>query len=120
MSSSFHHNPRLIQDESNYHDFVSKIRSAVKTVRKILETTRNPRLASPTHKHHYLHKYTLSELITNAALTSLLHVLVKLGLGAAPPPSSGGGGTTTMLAKPPPAAMKTIETLAKLVQNDKK
>mmetsp|Transcript_17663 Transcript_17663/g.26457 ORF Transcript_17663/g.26457 Transcript_17663/m.26457 type:complete len:962 (-) Transcript_17663:4036-6921(-) len=109
---SFHRrNPLLITDhEYSTSQFESKVSKALKVVQTLLDNTRNPSLASPNHTHTYHDKFTLSESMTNTALTALLNVLEKMGLGG----GEGGDKSTTT------AAASILQKLTKFVQDDKK
>lgn len=107
MNSSFSRQPSLIHDDSV---FTEKVKDAMKIVEIILDNTLNPSLASPNHVHTYDDKFTLSEFTTNVALTALLNVLDKMGLGGAPTTESSPETTREIVT----------QKLARLVQDEKK
>ena len=75
MTGNFDRSPSVTDD---YSDFALKVNDAIKTVETILDNTRNPCLASPSHTHVYDDKFTLVEFMTNTATTALLQVLDKM------------------------------------------
>eukprot|EP01094_Clydonella_sp_ATCC50884_P007981 TRINITY_DN1724_c0_g1_i1.p1 TRINITY_DN1724_c0_g1~~TRINITY_DN1724_c0_g1_i1.p1 ORF type:complete len:931 (+),score=378.48 TRINITY_DN1724_c0_g1_i1:35-2794(+) len=60
-------------------EFRGKVDEALKSVRKILDNTRHPELATAV-QHEYDDKYILAEFVVNSTLASLLNVLDALGL----------------------------------------
>eukprot|EP00550_Attheya_septentrionalis_P012178 CAMPEP_0198303258 /NCGR_PEP_ID=MMETSP1449-20131203/56793_1 /TAXON_ID=420275 /ORGANISM="Attheya septentrionalis, Strain CCMP2084" /LENGTH=1029 /DNA_ID=CAMNT_0044005745 /DNA_START=155 /DNA_END=3244 /DNA_ORIENTATION=- len=59
--------------------FRSKIDNALKTVKKILDTTRNPTQAA-SQDHTYDDKFGLAEFLTNVAVAAQTNVLERLGM----------------------------------------
>lgn len=58
-----------------------KIDSAMTSVRRLLDTTRHPQIASDV-PHSYTDKYLLTEFLSNATLASQLNALAYLGLNS--------------------------------------
>ena len=63
--------------------FEAKVARAVETLRKILDDTRRPVLASPSIDHEYADKYALAEFATATALAAQLQILQMIGLAPA-------------------------------------
>lgn len=114
-------NPSLLVNEGSNYQFESKISEALKVVQTIIENTRNPTLASPNHAHTYSDKFTLTESMTNTAVTALLNVFEKMGLGSDSTSqgegAGAGGGDESSSTK---AAANALHKLTKLVQDEKK
>jgi hypothetical protein len=117
------HCPTITADSPN-HEFATRIDKAMKVVKTMLDNTRNPSLASTNHEHTYGDKFTLSEFLTNTALSSLFNVLVTMGLGSSNSTSqatasqedTNTNANTTDTAKAADALRKMIS----LVENEKK
>mmetsp|Transcript_27972 Transcript_27972/g.34510 ORF Transcript_27972/g.34510 Transcript_27972/m.34510 type:complete len:939 (+) Transcript_27972:202-3018(+) len=77
--NSYNHSPTLL-NKSGGAFFVQKLGFAMKVVKTILDTTRNPAIATPDEPHTYDDKFTLVEYMTNCAASSTLNVLEKMGL----------------------------------------
>eukprot|EP00934_Nitzschia_sp_Nitz4_P000039 Nitzschia sp. Nitz4//scaffold22_size323478//192982//195967//NITZ4_000553-RA/size323478-augustus-gene-0.206-mRNA-1//1//CDS//3329543073//39//frame0 len=67
------------QGDYNQALFERKVSEALKTVQRILDVNRNPRLAGDVD-HFYEDKYSLANTITNTALIAQLQVLQQFGL----------------------------------------
>lgn len=68
----------------SHHDeqvFQHQVEEAMKTVERILEVHRNPRLAQDV-EHGYEDKYQLADILTNTAIIAQMNVLERLGLTA--------------------------------------
>lgn len=63
------------------HQFKAKIDAALRTIRKILDNTRNPETAADV-PHAYDDKYVLAEVGTHLAMASTLQCLELIGLSA--------------------------------------
>lgn len=63
------------------HQFKAKIDAALRTIRKILDNTRNPETAADV-PHSYDDKYLLAEVATHLAMASTLQSLELVGLSA--------------------------------------
>jgi len=117
------HCPTITADSPN-HEFATRIDKAMKVVKTMLDNTRNPSLASTNHEHTYNDKFTLSEFLTNTALSSLFNVLVTMGLGSSNSTSqatesqedTNTNANTTDTSKAADALRKMIS----LVENEKK
>jgi len=70
-----------MQDYTEYR-FKQQLDSALNSIRRILDTTRNPEQPSDV-SHAYDDKYTLVELMTNTTLAAQSYVLEELGVTAA-------------------------------------
>ena len=116
QTNNFSRNPSLINEN---HQFALKVKEAIKVVETILDNTRNPVLASPNHEHSYNDKYTLSEFITNTAVTSFINVLDKMGLGGNSN-SNADSGEPMDEGKPTDATVEALRKMTSLVQDDKK
>ena len=67
---------------THFHErrFHQQVENALVSVKRILDTTRNPRLAHEEEEHSYEDKYALAALLTNTALVSHMTVLERLGV----------------------------------------
>jgi len=61
-------------------EFRSQVDSALVSVKRILDTTRNPCLSSPDQDHDYNDKYALATILTNTALAAFRNILEVLGV----------------------------------------
>lgn len=64
-------------DESSY--FHHNLQDAIKDVNRIISSDRNPQLASPDQEHSYDDKFTLSEYLTNVAMTAMCNAFDAIG-----------------------------------------
>jgi hypothetical protein len=68
--------------EYQEHRFQAQVRSALATVRTLLENERQPHLPSEV-PHQYIDKYLLAEFLTNTSFAALLNALQLLGISNA-------------------------------------
>jgi hypothetical protein len=81
----------------NEHLFRQQVDKGLSAVKKILDTTRNPRLPDDDQEHQYDDKFALAALLTNTALAAYMNVFELMGVTA-----------------------DHLETMAKWVHEDKK
>lgn len=65
------------------HQFRDKVDTALQSVRRILDSTKNPQLAAAEIAHSYDDKFTLAEFVCNVGLAAQLNCLEKIGVDAA-------------------------------------
>ena len=66
----------------NEHGFREKVQRTLGTLKKILDESRHPLMASEVH-HQYADKFALADFLTNSSLAAQVNCLESLGLDEA-------------------------------------